>query len=60
MSVASAVSRRRRVFTLLRSLVPMLLPGGETAVLSAMAEDFCGGRNGERGEIASSASGGRV
>ena len=60
MSVASAVSRRRRGFTLQHSLVPMLRPGGETAVLSAMAKDCCGGRNGERGEIASSASGGRV
>ena len=59
MSVASAVSQRRRGFTLLHSLVPMLRPGGETAVLSAKAKDFCGGRNGERGEIASSASGGR-
>ena len=59
MSAASAVSRRRRGFTLLHYLVPMLRPGGETAVLSAMAKDFCGGRNGERGEIASSASGGR-
>ena len=60
MSVGSAVSRRRRGFTLLYSLVPMHRPGGETAVLSAKAKDFRGGRNGECGEIASSASGGRV
>ena len=42
------------------SLVPMHRPGGTAAVLSAKAKDFCGGCNGERGEIASSASGGRV
>ena len=35
-------------------------PGGETAVLSAKAKDFRGGRNGERGEIASSLPGGRA
>ncbi|MDY4882627.1 MAG: hypothetical protein SO127_09500 [Muribaculaceae bacterium] len=45
---------------MLYSLVPMHRPGGETAVLSAKAKDFRGGRNGERGEIASSPSGGRV
>ena len=38
----------------------MRRPGGRAAVLSAKAKDFRGGRNGERGEIASSASGGRV
>ena len=59
MSVASAVSRRRRGFTLRHFLVPMHRPGGETAVLSAKAKDFRGGRNGERGEIASSLPGGR-
>ena len=59
MSAASAVSRRRRGFTLLHSLVPMHRPGGETAVLSAKAKDFRRGRNGERGEIASSLPGGR-
>ena len=59
MSVASAVSRRRRGFTLRHSLVPMRRPGGTAAVLSAKAKDFRGGRNGERGEIASSTSGGR-
>ena len=41
------------------SLVPMRRPGGTAAVLSAKAKDFRGGRNGERGEIASSTSGGR-
>ncbi len=60
MSAASAVSRRRRGFTLLHSLVPMRRPGGRAAVLSAKAKDFRGGRNGESGEIASSPSGGRV
>ena len=35
-------------------------PGGTAAVLSAKAKDFRGGRNEERGEIASSPSGGRV
>ena len=45
---------------MLYSLVPMRRPGGKTAVLSAKAKDFRVGRNGERGEIASSASGGRV
>ena len=35
-------------------------PGGTAAVLSAKAKDFRGGRNGERGEIALSPSGGRV
>ena len=35
-------------------------PGGTAAVLSAKAKDFRGGRNVERGEIASSTSGGRV
>ena len=59
-SVASAVSRKRRGFTLLHSLVPMRRPGGTAAVLSAKAKDFRGGRNEERGEIASSPSGGRV
>ena len=59
MSAASAVSRKRRGFTLLHYLVPM--PTGRlAAVLSAKAKDFRGGRNGERGEIASSPSGGRV
>ena len=37
----------------------MRRPGGTAAVLSAKAKDFRGGRNGERGEIASSTSGGR-
>ena len=60
MSTASAVSRKRRGFTLRHFLVPMHRPGDETAVLSAKAKDFRGGRNGERGEIASSTSGGRV
>ena len=60
MSVASAVSRRRRGFTLLHSLVPMHRPGGTAAVLSAKAKDFRVGRNGVRGEIALSPSGGRV
>ena len=41
------------------SLVPMHRPGGTAAVLSAKAKDFRGGCNGERGEIASSTSGGR-
>ena len=45
---------------LLHSLVPMRRPGGTAAVLSAKAKDFRGGRNEERGEIASSPSGGRV
>ena len=59
MSAASAVSRKRRGFTLLHYLVPM--PTGRlAAVLSAKAKDFRGGRNGECGEIASSPSGGRV
>ena len=58
-SVASAVSCRRRGFTLRHSLVPM--PTGRlAAVLSAKAKAFRVGRNGERGEIASSPSGGRV
>ena len=60
MSAASAVSRRRRGFTLLHSLVPMRRPGGRAAVLSAKAKDFRGGRNGESEELASSPSGGRV
>ena len=59
-SAASAVSRKRRGFTLLHSLVPMRRPCGRAAVLSAKAKDFRGGRNGECGEIASSASGGRA
>ena len=59
MSVASAVSRGRGGPTLLHSLVPMHRPGGTAAVLSAKAKDFRGGCNGERGEIASSTSGGR-
>ena len=59
MSVAGAVSRRRRGFTLRHFLVPMHRPGGTAAVLSAKAKDFRGGRNVERGEIASSTSGGR-
>ena len=59
MSVASAVSRKRRGFTLRHFLVPMHRPGGTAAVLSAKAKDFRGGCNGERGEIASSTSGGR-
>ena len=44
---------------MLHSLVPMRRPGGTAAVLSAKAKDFRGGCNGERGEIASSTSGGR-
>ncbi|MGM9866323.1 MAG: hypothetical protein ACI303_00475 [Lepagella sp.] len=58
-SAASAVSRRRRGFTLRHYLVPM--PTGRiAAVLSAKAKDFRVGRNGERGEIALSPSGGRA
>ena len=45
---------------MLHYLVPMRRPGGRAAVLSAKAKDFRGGRHGERGEIASSDSGGRV
>lgn len=38
----------------------MYRPLGATDALSVRAKDFIGGRNGERGEIASSTSGGRV
>ena len=59
MSAASAVSRKRRGFTLLHYLVPM--PTGRlAAVLSAIGRASRVGRNVERREIASSPSGGRV